>query len=367
LTAEGGLSETKMILGWLFNFRTLIIFLPDHKLIAWSTAIEDMISLKCTNSQDLESTIGQMGHVGFVIPWVHHFLSCLRSLHRRSLNRCFIKINEIHLRDLELMKKILTKANRGMDMNSLAFRAPNRIYYLDSCPAGLGGYSDEGHAWRFEVPTHLQFRATNNLLEYLAAIITPWVDILTGRLNSGDCALSMTDSTTAEGWMQKSNSDEFGEDPVQASACADAACHHAQLFMDENIKGYSQWFPGKLNNVADAHSREWHCSTDELTLFLHHHFPQQTPTHFAISPLPKEISCWLISLLQHLPVNERLWEEHTTMKLDLGNVGKNTASPLAAATSTWITSPSRDKSSCSGRLPWLSETDGSRTKKWNTG
>lgn len=39
LIAEGGLSETKMILGWLFNFRTLTIFLPDHKFIAWTTAI----------------------------------------------------------------------------------------------------------------------------------------------------------------------------------------------------------------------------------------------------------------------------------------------------------------------------------------
>ncbi len=247
-------------------------------------------------------------------------------------------------------------------MNSLAFRAPNRIYYSDSCPAGLGEYSDEGHAWRFQVPTNLQFRATNNLLEYLAAIITPWVDILAGRLNSGDCALSMTDSTTAEGWMQKSNFDEFGEDPLQASARADTARHHAQLFMDKNIKGYSQWFPGKLNNVADALSREWHHSTDELTIFLHHHFPQQMPTHFVISPLPNKISCWLILLLQRLPVNERLREEHTMMKLNLGDVGKNTASLLAAATSTRIASPSRNKSSCSGRLPWLSEMDGSRTK-----
>jgi hypothetical protein len=73
LTAECGLSETKMILGWLFNFQTLTIFLPDHKLISWSTAIEDMISSKRTNSQDLESTIGRVRHVGFIIPWVHHF------------------------------------------------------------------------------------------------------------------------------------------------------------------------------------------------------------------------------------------------------------------------------------------------------
>ena len=36
LIAEGGLMETKMILGWLFNFRTLTVTLPEHKYIAWS-------------------------------------------------------------------------------------------------------------------------------------------------------------------------------------------------------------------------------------------------------------------------------------------------------------------------------------------
>jgi hypothetical protein len=40
LTAEGGLSETKMILGWLFNFRTLIVSLLDHIFIAWAAAIQ---------------------------------------------------------------------------------------------------------------------------------------------------------------------------------------------------------------------------------------------------------------------------------------------------------------------------------------
>ena len=36
---EGGLSEMKIILGWLFNFPTITIFQRDHKFIAWSTAI----------------------------------------------------------------------------------------------------------------------------------------------------------------------------------------------------------------------------------------------------------------------------------------------------------------------------------------
>jgi hypothetical protein len=34
LTAEGGLSETKVILGWEFNFQTLTVKLPEHKHIA---------------------------------------------------------------------------------------------------------------------------------------------------------------------------------------------------------------------------------------------------------------------------------------------------------------------------------------------
>jgi hypothetical protein len=36
LIAEGGLTETKMILGWLFNFKTLTVTLLEHKYIAWS-------------------------------------------------------------------------------------------------------------------------------------------------------------------------------------------------------------------------------------------------------------------------------------------------------------------------------------------
>jgi hypothetical protein len=67
------------------------------------------------------------------------------------------------------MLKLLEKARGGIDMNLLGFRSPDRIYYSNSCPAGLGGYSDQGFAWRF--------------LEFLAAVVTPWIDIVSGRLN----------------------------------------------------------------------------------------------------------------------------------------------------------------------------------------
>jgi hypothetical protein len=66
-------------------------------------------------------------------------------------------------------------------MNLLGFRSPDRIYYSDSyCPAGLSGYSNQGFAWRFRIPDVLLFHTSNNLLEFLAAIITLWIDIIGG-------------------------------------------------------------------------------------------------------------------------------------------------------------------------------------------
>jgi hypothetical protein len=80
LMAEGGLAETKVILGRHFNFRTLTITLPEHKYIVWLCKIQQMIKTRRTTKKQLESTIRCLGHVRFVVPWVYHFLSRLRSL-----------------------------------------------------------------------------------------------------------------------------------------------------------------------------------------------------------------------------------------------------------------------------------------------
>jgi hypothetical protein len=205
------------------------------------------------------------------------------------------------------------------------------------------------------------FHESNNLLEFLAAVITPWIDIIHGRLTAGGCAQSMTDSTTAEGWMRKSNFVEPNEHPVQAKTRVGAARKYASIFMDADIKSYSQWFEGKRNNVADALSRDWHLGDDKLTPFLRSHFPEQMPESFRISQPPKEISYWLTSLLQQLPVSEQLRERHTTTGLALGDDGKNGASPLDATTFILISSAKSSKIFYSVPLQWLSEKDGSRS------
>jgi hypothetical protein len=135
------------------------------------------------------------------------------------------------------MQGILDKAKQGIDMNLLAFQSANCVYYSNSCPTGLAGYSNQGYAWRFKVPDDLQFRASNNWLELLAAITTPWINIIGGCLSLGDCALLMTDSMTAEGWMKKSNFVEPNNNPIQATARVNATRKYASNFMNVNVKG----------------------------------------------------------------------------------------------------------------------------------
>jgi hypothetical protein len=180
-----------------------------------------------------------------------------------------------------------------------------------------------------------------------------------GQLSPGDCALLMTDSITAKGWMKKLNFSEAGNNPIQAFTRFDMARKYAQVFLDMDVKGFSQWFAGKRNNVADALSQEWQWTNKNLTSILCSLFPNQMTDHFKILPIPSKISCWLISLLQQLPVSKRLRDEHMAAKLEHGDVGQHTASPLDAQTFSWINSHKMSKFPCLVHLQWLSEKDDS--------
>jgi hypothetical protein len=68
--------------------------------------------------------------------------------------------------------------------------------------------------------------------------------------------------------MIKSNFVEPNSNPIQAMAHVDAARKYTSIFMNADMKGYSQWFSGKSNNVVDALSRDWHHNKEELTLYF---------------------------------------------------------------------------------------------------
>ena len=198
LVAEASPEETKIILGWMWDFHKLTLSLPDNKHHAWSNSVREILVRGTAKAKELETLIGRLGHLGMIIPFVYHFLSRLREWHHKCKNKRFPTNMPVECRlDLILMLRFLNKAYNGIDMNLISYRRPTHVYRSDSCPFGLGGYSNEGFAWRHQLPPNLRFRASNNLLEFMASIISPWVDILAGRLKRGDCALSMTDSTSS--------------------------------------------------------------------------------------------------------------------------------------------------------------------------
>ena len=87
LESEAPLEEIKVILGWLIDFQWLLIFLPENKFLAWKAAIETMINDGTATAKILETNIGQLGHLGMVIPFVHNYMSRLRDLHSTAKQR----------------------------------------------------------------------------------------------------------------------------------------------------------------------------------------------------------------------------------------------------------------------------------------
>jgi hypothetical protein len=75
----------------------------------------------------------------------------------------------------------------------------------------------------------------------------------------------MTNSTTSARWLKKTIFLEAAMDPTKSTICLEIARKHASLFIHHNIKEYSQWFPGKKNNLADTLSWDFDLSDAELT------------------------------------------------------------------------------------------------------
>ena len=203
LTAEAALEETKILLGWKLDTRTLLISLPSDKHVAWSASITNILNKGTTFFDELESLIGRLGHVTLILPYAKHFMSRIRTLLYQAKHKRRVKIPTEVREDLLFHLKILDLANKGMSMNLLTYRQVDTLYRSDACPAGLGGYSNKGRAWRFYIPLELQLRATLNMLEHLASIIGPWIDVIENNMPAFSCLLSMTDSTTTQGWLKK--------------------------------------------------------------------------------------------------------------------------------------------------------------------
>ena len=359
LSAEGGLSEVRTILGWVYNTRDLTISLPRNKYIAWSAQIQQILEAGSILPSELDTLIGRLNHTASINTMYRHFLGRLRKLADKAPRHKRVSIPPRVRNDLTLWLCFLSHAHRGFSMNALSYRLPTHVFRSDACETGLGGFSHKGRAWRFKLPQELQGRAHINLLEYIGCVVSIWVDYAEGNIPPESCILAMGDNTTSLGWMKKSN---FAEKDLVAPDRSDTeedmtaklawSRKLAGLISARNDQLYTQWIAGGHNTIADSLSRDWHVTDHHLTSSLLSSFPSQVPRSFKIQPLPTEIASFICSTLQKLPVRQGRYKPPKTSGIDHG-----TASPysynISASQKTHSWTISRDGKGTSFSQPLL--------------
>jgi hypothetical protein len=322
--AESQPSEVKICLGWEINTRTFKVSLPKHKYKVWDNQLDILISSKRVHESKLEKMIGCLNHIAYLFDMLRHFLSRLREALQRSRNNSWTSLKIAEKQDLILMKQFIKKASlQGVSINNLTFRKPTHIYQSDASLHGLGGYNlIAGKAWRYEIPEHLRLKASLNSLEFIAALLTIWMDAYHNDIEEESCLLCLTDSTTATGWLKKSNFADKEEEAAQLTT----ARKLASLILDLNSCLYSQWFAREDNIVADFLSRDFHLSNEQLTFLITTFAPKQVPFGFKIYRLPQEIVLWLTCLMQNLPSKQQWSQLPKPSKLWLGNATSLTLS-----------------------------------------
>ena len=300
--AEGTPAEIQIVLGWLIDTHRLLISLPPKKFNRWIAELNAVLVTAQRNGRlrhrDLEPLLGRLELTANILVEGNHFLNRIRSAEMRAREHGGTRLCVETRRDLELWKAFLGRAHSGIDINLLVYRTPDHIIRTDACEFGLGGYSlTTGLAWRWEVPLKDQQQKSINFLEFLACIAGIMLSIVKGEGAPGDCYLSLGDNTSSLGWLRKSN---FAADTEQASHSA-LARNFALTMADNSLCHFSQWFPGKENEVADLLSRDHNRSNTALTKHILHLFPKQVSPAFRISPLPREITSWLEYWVQHRP------------------------------------------------------------------
>ena len=116
-----------------------------------------------------------------------------------------------------------------------------------------------------------------------------------GLLSPGDAFLGCSDNTTADAWMHITN---FFDMESHAGHLA-AAREYALTGIESRTADFGQWFSGLSNVVADACSRipRAKMSDAELTDHILNLYPDQTPSHFRVSPLPDALTSEIFSLM----------------------------------------------------------------------
>ena len=216
-------------------------------------------------------------------------------------------------------------------MNLLTYRLPTLVAVTDTCEAGLGILLSNGMAARWKIQNKLQQRVHINLLEFLGQLAAIWILSIKDCFAPHSCLLVNGDSSTAQGWIRKSNCSPKEVSDPEINVKLQAARKVASILTEREACIYSQWFPGDENDITDSLSRDLHLSDNNLTRLLTFALPYQLPHNFSTVPFPKRIlsafSSWLLMLL----AKRQPLKQHKTSALLVGNAGCFSSKALGSA------------------------------------
>ena len=290
LKGEGTPSERRRVLGWILCTRTLRVYLPPEKAIYWIQQINTILSMDKIKKKDLESLIGKLNHVGFILPHSRYFLNRLRHLFFLAQKFGPQPINNRVREDLKLWINFLeSSAQLGTSMNLIVFAKWSIRICTDACEHGIGGWNPiTKKGWRIKLPNYMLGRYHINFLEFLAAWIGVWIEMLENK-QKYTRYLCLTDNSCAIGWLYKAN---FCPDSQKVNDVV--ARKMAEVLMDNECCLFSQHIKGSSNVIADALSRDHHLPDKQLTFALNAIYPKQTTKALTISPtVPNEIISFL--------------------------------------------------------------------------
>jgi hypothetical protein len=158
-SAEARPSKIKTVLGWVINTRSLTIYLPMDKYIDWHSNINDIIKHPKVNKKSMETVIGRLDHVAFLINMLRHFMTRRRHALQQLIKTQITTLTHAEIEDLKIMDQFLNIASSsGVSLNILTFRKPTHLYRSDASLHGLGGCNIiTGKAWRLELPINCRF------------------------------------------------------------------------------------------------------------------------------------------------------------------------------------------------------------------
>ncbi|KAI2501757.1 hypothetical protein MHU86_12677 [Fragilaria crotonensis] len=140
-----------------------------------------------------------------------------------------------------------------------------------------------------------------------------------GRVDGRRRSAQSGDSTSAAGWLAKSN---FNDDCPLHLTIARA---FADFCLTHEIDHYTQWFPGKENKVADMLSRDFALDDAALTDLITKNCSPFVPQNFRIIPLRPALISQIGGWLQLLPKTQLLPTQPVPSAIAAGAVTKDSS------------------------------------------